>query len=970
MKLNYRRYAALYAYAIVLPALLSASCAFAQEVRGVLHGRVVDPSGAVIPGAHVTVRNSAEKTILAETDDLGTYRISGLSPGRYEVSAVATNFSESKVEVEVTNGSDQPVNFELKVFVQQQVVVTDKPPDDESNRDGVSIDPSRNAGSLVLRGKDLDVLSDDPVDLAAELAELAGPSAGPDAGQFYIDGFSQGSIPPKSSIKEIRLNRNPFASEQDRLGYGRVEIITKPGLEQFHGQTSFIYSNSDLNARDPFILQKPDRISYLADGSFTGPLSKKASFVFNLQQRDVNDVAPINAEILDANLNPVPSSVSLPNPKLLTVINPRIDYKINSNQSLTVNYLLRRIKDRNDGIAPLDLATQAVDMNSQEHRLQITDIYSLSPTAENQARFQYAHTRFQNSAHSSDPEVQVTETFTSGGNPAGQTILTQNFYELQDHFLFVHGTHGLKFGGRFRATSIEFESTQDFNGTFIFDSLKRYQITLRGMQQGLTPAQIRAQGGGANQFLLLTGKRVTDTFVLDGSGYFQDDWRLHRGMMLSYGLRYEIQNNIHDYLDFAPRIGFAWALDGRDNKTPMTVLRAGAGIFYERIDSDLISSANRLNSINTRQFVVANPDFFPQVPPVSSLAAFVPAQASLSNGVVAKGAEGEESHGVVLPVTTQFDPNLRSPYAIQESVGIERQIKKGTTLAVSYLHSRGVRQLFTRNINAPLPGTFDPENPSSGVRPTGQQLNIYELQSHGTYKQSQMIANFAVRGNARFSVVGFYSLSFASASAIGASTFPSNQYDATGDYGRASFDRRHKIFMGAIVELPYKFRLNPILLAESGKPFNILLAQDLNGDSIFNDRPAFATNLSRPTVVRTQYGNFDTSPIPGQTLVPPYLETGPFLATLNLRISKTFSLWKKETAVKQATASRNAAKWNPRYDVTLNVFAQNLLNHVNAAPPISTLGSPLFGQSVAVAGAPYSAAAANRRINWQLVFSF
>src|SRR5262249_57811761 len=104
------------------------------------------------------------------------------------------------------------------------------------NDAGTQLDTSgtSNANSITLKGKDLEALSDDPDELQDELTALAGPSAGPNGGQIYIDGFTAGQLPPKSSIREIRLNQNPFSAEYDQLGYGRIEILTNPPTNNFH----------------------------------------------------------------------------------------------------------------------------------------------------------------------------------------------------------------------------------------------------------------------------------------------------------------------------------------------------------------------------------------------------------------------------------------------------------------------------------------------------------------------------------------------------------------------------------------------------------------------------------------------------------------------------------------------------------------------------------------------------------------
>ena len=134
--------------------------------------------------------------------------------------------------------------------------------EDEANRVSVNTDPTSNGGALVLGQKELQALSDDPDELSQQLQAMAGPGAGPEGGQIYIDGFTGGNLPPKSSIREIRINSNPFSPEYDRQGFGRIEIFTKPGTDAFHGQVFFQYNNQYFNTRSPLYVQSSSLPSY------------------------------------------------------------------------------------------------------------------------------------------------------------------------------------------------------------------------------------------------------------------------------------------------------------------------------------------------------------------------------------------------------------------------------------------------------------------------------------------------------------------------------------------------------------------------------------------------------------------------------------------------------------------------------------------------------------------------------------
>ncbi len=409
----------------------------------------------------------------------------------------------------------------------------------------------------------------------------------------------------------------------------------------------------------------------------------------------------------------------------------------------------------------------------------------------------------------------------------------------------------------------------NFNGTFTFNSLDAYQITEQGIASGLTPAQIRAMGGGAGQFSITYGTPTTVVTYYDVGLYISDDWRWRPNFTISYGLRFETQDDIHDNGDVAPRLSFAWGLGHANNPSPKTVLRAGWGMFYDRFDEQYVLQADRLNGTNQQQFVVNQPDFYPFVPPQGS---------PLLN--TAKS----------FPTVYQLAPNLRAAYTMQTAVSVERQISKNANIAISYLNSKGVHQFLTRNINAPFPNTYNPNDPTSGIRPFGNAAgNIYQYESDGEFEQNQLIVNANVRVGSKVSLFGWYTLNKVDANTNGASSFPNNQYDLAENYGPTAYDVHNRAFIGGTVALPRGFRLNPFLVVSSGIPFNITLGQDYNGDSIFNDRPTFATpNTPGQDIVVTKWGTFNLTPLPGQSVIPPYYGLGPGRFSLNLRLSKTF----------------------------------------------------------------------------------
>src|SRR5215813_6904434 len=310
-------------FVVCLLTFSNSSPSFAQTSTGGLRGQVIDPSGAAVVHADVIVANPEGKIVNGKTKNDGTYEFRGLTPGKYTVQVNAKGFAAYlSGTVDVAAGQIQSLNIPLTIEVeQQQVSVTDQ-------STAVDVNPSSNASSIVLSGKDLEALSDDPDQLQSDLEALAGPSAGPNGGQMYIDGFTAGQLPPKSSIREIRINQNPFSAEYDKLGYGRIEIFTKPGTDNYHGQVSVMGNDSSFNSQNPFVTDEPPYYSVIYNGNVGGPIGKKASFFFDFQRRNINEVAVVNTPALDDNGNPIDLSETVGNPRTRTNLGPRFDYQV------------------------------------------------------------------------------------------------------------------------------------------------------------------------------------------------------------------------------------------------------------------------------------------------------------------------------------------------------------------------------------------------------------------------------------------------------------------------------------------------------------------------------------------------------------------------------------------------------------------------------------------------------------------
>jgi hypothetical protein len=860
----------------------------------------------------------------------------------------------------VSAGQIQKVDLPLSIEVEEQKVEVT-----EQSGTQLSVSPDNNAGAIVLSGKDLDQLSDDPDELQSDLEALAGPSVGPNGGQMYIDGFTAGQLPPKSSIREIRINQNPFSAEYDKLGYGRIEIFTKPGTDQFHGQFMILGNDSAFNSRSPFLgtATLPGYDTTQFNGSFGGPLNKKASFFIDAQRRDINSVEVVNAQTQPGVL----FTQGAPNPRTRTNVGPRLDYQLSTNNTLTVRYQYYRDNETNDGVGQYALPSQGYNLLNTEQTLQVSDTQIFGASVVNETRVQYLHDGDNQTPQNTAPTIIVPYEFTGGGNNLGRIVDTQNHYELQNYTSIAFGTHLLKFGARLRDVDEENSSTANYNGTFTFPTLAAYEAN--------TPVQ----------FSVTTGNPSASSNLFDAGLYIQDDWRWKPNVTISSGLRFETQDHISNHVDLAPRFGLAWGIGRGKTQTPKTVLRAGWGMFYDRFTNDLVLQAERQNGITQQEYIVADPTFYPTIPPVGTL------QSSQSG----------------VPTIYRIAPNLHAPYTMQTALTVERQVSRVVNLTVSYVNSRGVHELLTDNVNAPLPGTYVIGVPTSGVRPNGIFENIYQYESPGLFRQNQLITNVNIRMGARLSLSGYYALNYARSDTAGPTSFPSDPYHIGADYGRASFDVRNRLFFGGSISLPRGFRLNPFMVFNSGTPFNVTTPLDLNGDSIFNDRPALVSaatcpgvvSTATPNVLCTQLGTFNTIPSSGQQIIPINNYTGPDLFTFNLRLSKAFGFGARKESADQNAAGGGPgrpggfgrgiggpggggrggggggrfggpAAGNQRYTLTFSVNARNLFNIVNDSTPAGSLGSKNFDTPNALAGGAFGNGAAVRQIQLQAQFSF
>ncbi len=483
------------------------TASFAQS-RANLRGQISDEFGASIVGATVTLTDpsGAQKTTTTNAD--GVYSFNGLAPGKYKVHANAVGFATSEdAEIDLTAARRDPLNISLKIAaIESQVKINSETP--------LSTESSNNANQTVISGRDLDALPDDPTELAAALQALAGPSIGPNGGQIFIDGFSGGNMPPKESIREIRINQNPFAAENDQPS-ARIEILTRPGSDKMRGSASFNFNDESLNSRNPFQVNSSKRTPFQIrqmGGNLSGPLKKgKASFFLEVNRNEVDDNGIVRATILDPSYNIVQIGQGVVLPTRFTGFSPRIDYAINPRNTLVTRYNFNHSVSRNSGVNGFSLPERAFDSSFTSHVFQVTETAVLNATTINETRFQFSHNRSEQLGNNTIPVLNVSGSFIGGGSQIGHASSTTNRWELQNFTQIQKGMHTIKFGGRIRDVSISDISPNNFGGQWMADKYSALSenaaVDATGTDAGPDSRGWRRSGAVQHQYRQSPGNR-------------------------------------------------------------------------------------------------------------------------------------------------------------------------------------------------------------------------------------------------------------------------------------------------------------------------------------------------------------------------------------------------------------------------------------------------------------------------------
>ncbi|MFN0122295.1 MAG: carboxypeptidase regulatory-like domain-containing protein [Blastocatellia bacterium] len=993
----------------VLVGLLCWTVTPAQE--STLRGQVLDVLGAIVPGATVKVTGTSGAAVGKEkngvSNALGEFAISGLVPGTYTIAVDFTGFQpffQENVKLPMAS----PLKVSLTVAEMQ--ITTDVAADAAV----VGIDPDQNQNATVLSGEFIATLPDNEDEMREYLQALAGPGAGAASGgqggaQIQVNGFTPNRLPPREAIQQIRINQNPFSAEFSQPGFGRIEIVTKPGYDSWRGSFSTSFRNSALDARNAFALVKPDFSRERYDFNIGGPvLKKKLSTFFSFEKSNQRGGNNVNAITL---AGPFFANVLIPSSS--TNFNARADYALNAKNFLNVVYDLGRSETKNQefggslfggggrgfggggfggggfggggfgggGGGNFTLPERGSDSKRNSQGLRLTNTTILNTRLINEARFRMDVDNSDQVARTQGPAINVLDAFNGGGSTCCPNESRTVSSEFQDYLTFSYKKHSMKGGVQVQYVRNNDFSASNFNGTFTFPSLDYYRAVINGDPVG------SIAGRGTFQFTINRGNPRLKYSQTETSLFFQDDYRLSSKMTLSLGFREEFQSTLVDKLNLSPRIGLAW------QPFKKTTVRAGAGLFYSRLADRTYEQTLRYNGILQESIRIDNPRW-PNPCGADPTRPLINPADCIANSVSA----GSSSN----TIRRILDPNLKAPYTISGNVSVERELWGGLVGSFTYQMSKGVHQFRLRNINAPLPGTVTALN-RRGVRPDAAVGDLYQIEATANSIYHGLQFRIDRRMGRKFNIFSNYSLNFARNNSDGSGSLPNDSYNLAAEWGPSSFNARHSIFFGGRITIPGSISFSPFINYSSGRPYNFTLGQDVNGDSGFNDRPtgltrnadltpnfyplitSCRTSGATPGSCTQTYGAYLAGAFPNGIRA-----IGPSSFNVNMNVSRSFGFVKREASSQngQGGGGREGGMrgggfggpggmrgggpggpggfggGNADYRFSLQVYSQvsNLFNKVNLNSYSGVLTSPYLAAA--------NSASLSRRLEMGLRFSF
>ena len=773
------------AVSILVFSLASIIC-FGQAITASLQGSIADKSGAVLPKANVTVTNTETGFSRSTTSgDSGEYKLSSLPVGNYKVTAQAATFQAQTRVITLAVGDTASLDFSLSPGqVEQQVVVTSDAPLVEPTRTSTdSVIEQEKIQNLPVNGRQFidfallapgvtvgDTTSGSTDVIIEPVTKLSFAGQNIHYNFIAIDGADnistasgvQKTTPSTDAVREFRVINNTYSVQAGRAVGGIVNIITKSGTNDVHGSAYEFFRNDAMDAKSELAAPGLNKLQQNQFGfTLGGPIRKGKTFYFGNYEGQRRNENPFYNSIILANLtqiNQFKQNFGLPTEQLnvnrksdLDNFLLKLDHSFNDHEYAFVRYFfndgrLTNVSPLNDGF---DLPSGFKDNNLRDQSLVASLSSNVTSNLVNEARFQYGHRTFDFPTVTTQPHLEVLNTFTAGVNRGNPDFYQESRTEIVDNVTWQHGKNTFSFGGDFsHVNTLEsFPLFYPFEADFgcLFTVQCPFSLEA-GAPQVIFFERFQAPNFTEPTFnpAVLQGQRISSSVRNQAEGeighnygglYAQHAWHATNNFSLNYGLRYQFETFPSNVLDnptaqFDPRAGFSYHLGGKYN----VVIRGGAGIFHGMIPMPLLAcqqpscggttgkfpgrpNENDLNS-TTRLFAFAS------APNITSIAL-----AGMLGGTYVDAAPlGFCPGGVVAgcgffgdAVIARFAKDHKPPYGIQTSFGIALQPTNDSVLDISFLRTKGVHLGSFFNVNQPDPSgqiTVHNSNGTAGIKNT------------------------------------------------------------------------------------------------------------------------------------------------------------------------------------------------------------------------------------------------------------
>jgi outer membrane receptor protein involved in Fe transport len=816
-----------------------------QSDAQTLRGVVRDQTGAVLQGARLQLADESGGAIVrtVTTDARGEYLIDRVPPGAYALKVEFEGFRPATVRLRVApRRSPSAQTIVLELASQKQEITVN------AGDDVLAATANANRDAVVLDDKELKNLPIFDRNIVGTLSRFLDASAMGNGGvTLVVDGMEARKVGvAPSAIQQVKVNQDPYSAEFPRPGRGRIEVITKAGADKFSGSMDLTFRDAHLNARDPFAETRPPEQRRIYEGVFGGPVfdGKHTSFLFTLDRSEENQQAIV---VADGPAGPIHGIV--PQPDRGLELSASLTHQKGKRHTLSLRFTNEADRTRNQGVGGTTLAESGVDERGHEAQIILGARSVLTGRLLNEFRLLVGHETGSTLSLHPGRHIVVLDAFTAGGAQADQST-TEDHFNLAESITYVRGKHLVK--GGFQVPDFSrrgFDDRSNRDGTFTFSSLDDYAL-------GRPLSFAQQQGDGHLVFL----QKVFGAFV-------QDQISVNDRFSVTPGIRYDWQNIFTDNNNFAPRVSLAWAFDKK------TAIRGGAGVFYDRAGDGPIREVLRSREERLLRVILLSPSY--------------------------PDPFGSGTSAATVRSIVTLAPDIQIPYTIQFGAGLERIVAKGTTVAVNYLGARGVDLFRSHDVNAPPP-------PLYLARPNALFGQIRQIESTGR----QIAHSLQVIGRGRLAprVKGSvqYTIATARNDTNGINALPANNSDLASEWGRASFDQRHKL--EALLQLKGGewADFGVAVSLASGRPYSLQTGRDDFHSGQTNARPA---GVARNTL------------------------QGPGSAMLDLR-------WSHEFAVGPGK-DEDAPAW------TIGVDAFNVINRVNYSGFVGTQSSPFFGRAIA-----------------------